>query len=57
VHFRWPKDATQPASLPFIRISPRLRLPSFVVTLAGYLFLSGLLHFLIDSAASTASAA
>jgi D-xylose transport system permease protein len=27
-----------------------LRLPSFVVTLAGYLFLSGLLLFLIDSA-------
>jgi D-xylose transport system permease protein len=40
----------RPESLPFIRISPRLRLPSFVVTLAGYLFLSGLLLFLIDSA-------
>ena len=31
-------------------IITRLRLPSFVVTLAGYLFLSGLLLFLINSA-------
>ena len=30
----------------------RLRLPSFVVTLAGYLFLSGALLFLIDAAGS-----
>jgi D-xylose transport system permease protein len=33
-------------------IITRLRLPSFVVTLAGYLFLSGALIFLIDSTGS-----
>jgi D-xylose transport system permease protein len=33
-------------------IITRLRLPSFVVTLAGYLFLSGLLIFLIDATGS-----
>ena len=38
-------------------IVTRLRLPSFVVSLAGYLFLSGALLFLIDSTGTSGTAA